>query len=69
MKTNDYRSITTRKQLRAALTSLYSDIATMENTYSVRLDNLRRILSLRKFLLFAIGFLRNAISGTPFAKS
>lgn len=69
MKTNDYRSITTRKQLRATLASLSSDIATLENTFSARLDNLRRFLSLRKFLLFAIGLVRNTISGTPFAKS
>ena len=69
MATNDFCSIPTQKQLRAALKTLSSDRASLEKTFSARMDNFRQLLQLRKLLLYAINVFRKKISGTPFAKS
>ena len=69
MTRNEYSEITTMAQLRAARKSLSDRITSYEEQFSASLDGLRTALSLKHIAIKSIRKLREAISGTPFAKS
>ena len=69
MTRNEYSEITTMAQLRAARKSLSDRITSYEEQFSARLDGLRTALSMKYIAIITIRKIREAISGTPFAKS
>ena len=69
MTRNEYSEITTMAQLRAARKSLSDRITSYEEQFSARLEGLRTALSLNHIAIKTIRKIREAISGTPFAKS
>ncbi len=69
MTRNEYTEITTMAQLRAARKALSVRIAAYEEQFSAKLDGLRTALSLKHIAIKTIRKIREAISGTPFAKS
>ena len=69
MTRNEYSEITTMVQLRAARKSLSDRITSYEEQFSARLDGLRTALSMKQIAIKSIRKIREAISGTPFAKS
>ena len=69
MTGNEYSEITTMAQLRAARKSLSDRITSYEEQFSARLDGLRTALSMKYIAIITIRKIREAISGTPFAKS
>lgn len=69
MKTTDYSRIETLEELRTARKKLSDTITVSERRFSSRIDSALQIFNLGKIVLPLIKKLRDAISGTPFAKS
>jgi hypothetical protein len=69
MKTTDYSRIETLEELRTARKKLSDTITVSERRFSSRIGSALQIFSLGKIVLPLIKKLRDAISGTPFAKS
>ena len=69
MKTTDYSRIATLEELRTARKKLSDIITVSERRFSSRIGSALQIFSLGKIVLPLIKKLRDAISGTPFAKS
>lgn len=69
MKTTDYSRIATLEELRTARKKLSDTITVSERRFSSRIGSALQIFSLGKIVLPLIRKLRDAISGTPFAKS
>ena len=69
MKTTDYSRIATLEELRTARKKLSDTIIVSERRFSSRIGSALQIFSLGKIVLPLIKKLRDAISGTPFAKS
>jgi hypothetical protein len=69
MKTTDYSRIATLEELRTARKKLSDTITVSERRFSSRIGSALQIFSLGKIVLPLIKKLRDAISGTPFAKS
>jgi hypothetical protein len=69
MKTTDYSRIETLEELRTARKKLSDTITVSERRFSSRIGSALQIFSLGKIILPLIKKLRDAISGTPFAKS
>jgi hypothetical protein len=69
MKTTDYSRIATLEELRTARKKLSDTITVSERRFSSRIGSAIQIFSLGKIVLPLIKKLRDAISGTPFAKS
>lgn len=68
MKTTDYSRIETLEELRTARKKLSDTITVSERRFSSRIGSALQIFSLGKIVLPLIKKLRDAISGTPFAK-
>lgn len=69
MKTTDYSRIATLEELRTARKKLSDTITVSERRFSSRIGSALQIFSLGKIILPLVKKLRDAISGTPFAKS
>ena len=69
MKTTDYSRIATLEELRTARKKLSDTITVSERRFYSRIGSALQIFSLGKIVLPLIKKLRDAISGTPFAKS
>lgn len=69
MKTTDYSRIETLEELRTARKKLSDTITVSERRFSSRIGSALQIFSLGKIVLPLVKKLRDAISGTPFAKS
>ena len=69
MKTTDYSRIATLEELRTARKKLSDTITVSERRFSSRIGSALQIFSLGKIVLPLVKKLRDAISGTPFAKS
>lgn len=69
MKTTDYSRIATLEELRTARKKLSDTITVSERRFSSRIGSALQIFSLGKIVLPLIKKLRDAISGTSFAKS
>ena len=69
MKKTDYSRIATLEELRTARKKLSDTITVSERRFSSRIGSALQIFSLGKIVLPLIKKLRDAISGTPFAKS
>lgn len=68
MKKTDYSRIATLEELRTARNKLSDTITVSERRFSSRIGSALQIFSLGKIVLPLIKKLRDAISGTPFAK-
>jgi hypothetical protein len=68
MKTTDYSRIATLEELRTARKKLSDTITVSERRFSSRIGSALQIFSLGKIILPLVKKLRDAISGTPFAK-
>lgn len=69
MKTTDYSRIATLEELRTARKKLSDTITVSERRFFSRIGSALQIFSLGKIILPLVKKLRDAISGTPFAKS
>ena len=69
MKTTDYLKISSLEELRDARRTLADAITATERRFSGRMEASLSLFSLGKIILPLVKKLRDAISGTPFAKS